>query len=105
MVWVLLILLVNQIFVFKVAGISLMTIFCILPKVMFSGRVMASVVSWRVLLTLEAVGFISWLLWRGFIIHRLTLLQFALYLLLQVVSVLIYVIDENYFVYVSEDVD
>lgn len=105
MVWVLLILLVNQFFVFKVAGVSLMTIFCILPKVMFSGRVMASVVSWRVLLTLEAVGFISWLLWRGFIVHRLTFMQFALYLLLQVVSVLIYIIDENYFVYVSEDVD
>ena len=57
------------------------------------------------LLTLEVVGFVSWILWRGFIVHNMTLKQFLIYLILEIVSVLIYIIDENMFVYVSEDVD
>jgi len=61
---------------------------------MFAGRVMASVIPWKILLTLEAVGFVSWVLWRGFIVHNMTLRQFLTYLIL-----------ENMFVYVSEDVD
>lgn len=105
MVLVLITLLVDQILVFWSAGVSLMTIFCILPKVMFAGRVMASVIPWKILLTLEAVGFVSWVLWRGFIVHNMTLKQFLIYLFLEIVSVLIYIIDENMFVYVSEDVD
>lgn len=105
MVLVLITLLVDQILVFWSAGVSLMTIFCILPKVMFAGRVMASVIPWKILLTLEAVGFVSWVLWRGFIVHNMTLRQFLIYLFLEIVSVLIYIIDENMFVYVSEDVD
>lgn len=72
---------------------------------MFAGRVMASVIPWKILLALEAVGFVSWVLWRGFIVHNMTLRQFLIYLILEIVSVLIYVIDENMFVYVSEDVD
>lgn len=105
MVLVLITLLIDQIIVFWSAGVSLMTIFCILPKVMFAGRVMASVIPWKILLTLEAVGFVSWVLWRGFIVHNMTLRQFLIYLFLEIVSVLIYIIDENMFVYVSEDVD
>lgn len=105
MVLVLITLLIDQLLVFWSAGVSLMTIFCILPKVMFAGRVMASVIPWKILLTLEAVGFVSWVLWRGFIVHNMTLRQFLIYLFLEIVSVLIYVIDENMFVYVSEDVD
>ena len=105
MVLVLITLLIDQILVFWSAGVSLMTIFCILPKVMFAGRVMASVIPWKILLTLEAVGFVSWVLWRGFIVHNMTLRQFVIYLILEIVSVLIYIIDENMFVYVSEDVD
>lgn len=105
MVLVLITLLIDQLLVFWSAGVSLMTIFCILPKVMFAGRVMASVIPWKILLTLEAVGFISWVLWRGFIVHNMTLRQFLIYLFLEIVSVLIYIIDENMFVYVSEDVD
>ena len=105
MVLVLITLLVDQILVFWSAGVSLMTIFCILPKIMFAGRGMASVIPWKILLTLEAVGFVSWVLWRGFIVHNMTLRQFLIYLILEIVSVLIYIIDENMFVYVSEDVD
>lgn len=105
MVLVLITLLIDQLLVFWSAGVSLMTIFCILPKVMFAGRVMASVIPWKILLTLEAVGFVSWVLWRGFIVHNMTLRQFLIYLFLEIVSVLIYIIDENMFVYVSEDVD
>ena len=105
MVLVLITLLIDQIIVFWSAGVSLMTVFCILPKVMFAGRVMASVIPWKILLTLEAVGFVSWVLWRGFIVHNMTLRQFLIYLFLEIVSVLIYIIDENMFVYVSEDVD
>lgn len=105
MVLVLITLLIDQIIVFWSAGVSLMTIFCILPKVMFAGRVMASVIPWKILLTLEAVGFVSWVLWRGFIVHNMTLRQFLIYLFLEIVSVLIYIIDENMFVYVSEYVD
>ena len=105
MVLVLITLLIDQILVFWSAGVSLMTIFCILPKVMFAGRVMASVIPWKILLTLEAVGFVSWVLWRGFIVHNMTLRQFFIYLILEIVSVLIYIIDENMYVYVSEDVD
>ena len=105
MVWVLITLLINQLLMFWSAGVSLMTIFCIVPKVMFAGRVMGSVIQWKILLTLEAVGFVSWILWRGFIVHNMTFRQFLIYLILEIVSVLIYVIDENMFVYVSEDVD
>ena len=105
MVWVLITLLINQLLMFWSAGVSLMTIFCIVPKVMFAGRIMGSVIQWKILLTLEAVGFVSWILWRGFIVHNMTLRQFLIFLVLEIVSVLIYIIDENMFVYVSEDVD
>ena len=105
MVLVLITLLADQLLIFWSAGISLMTFFCVVPKVMFVGRVMGSVIQWKILLTLETVGFVSWILWRGFIVHNMTLKQFLIYLILEIVSVLIYVIDENMFVYVSEDVD
>lgn len=103
MLWVLAILGVAQILEFFVCGVSLMTLFSILPRVLFCMRMAGTVVSMKTLATLEGVGLGVWIVWRGFIVRSLTIPKLIVFTLCVAVSIIIYAYDTASFVYVVED--
>lgn len=88
-----------------VCGFNLMTLFSLLPRIMFACRIAGTVFKATTLTVLECVAFGAWIIWRAVIIRRFRLLQFIVFLICVLVCVVIYFIDTHLYVYVVEDDD
>ena len=84
-------------------GISLFTLFQLIPRIMFSLRMTGTVIKATTLSILEAVGLGVWIVWRALIMKTITLPSFLVYIFAVVICCVIYLVDENTAVYVVED--
>lgn len=86
-----------------ICGMSLMTIFLLIPRVLFSLRFVGTMIGLRVLLSLEAVGLGVWIVWRALIIKNFTLPVFIAFLVCELIVCTVYVVDNDMFLYIVDD--
>ena len=103
MLWVLGLVALTQVVQMWVCGMSLMTIFLLIPRVLFSLRFVGTMIGLRVLLSLEAVGLGVWIVWRALIIKNFTLPVFIVFLICELVVCTVYVVDNDMFLYIVDD--
>lgn len=103
MLWVLAIMTVSAIAEVLICGISLMTLFTLIPCVLLGLRIVGTVVKPTTLAVLEFVGLGTWLVWRAFIRGNFELLAFLVFILCVFVRIIIYFVDDDKYVYVVED--
>lgn len=103
MVWVLVAIAGAQIVETISCGLSLFTLFSLLPRFMFAARVTGSVFKTSTLAVLELVSLGTWLVWRGLITHNFSLIRFIIFCICVIVCIIIYVVDTESYVYIVDD--
>lgn len=103
MLWVLGLVALTQVAQMWICGMSLMTIFLLIPRVLFSLRFVGTMIGLRVLLSLEAVGLGVWIVWRALIIKNFTLPVFIAFLVCELIVCTVYVEDNDMFLYIVDD--
>ena len=105
MLWVLAVIASIQIAQCAVCGISIITLYHLIPRIMFAMRLTGTVVKANTLAVLEAVGLGVWIVWRLFIRQNITLIGFLVFVVCVVVCCIIYFVDTESYVYIVEDDD
>ena len=105
MVWVLAAIAGIQVVEIFSCGLSLFTLFSLIPRFMFAMRVTGAVFKATTLAILEAIGYGLGIVWRGLIVHNFAWWRFGVFALCVLVCIVIYFVDTESYVYVVEDDD
>lgn len=103
MVWVLAAIAGVQVVETFTCGLSLFTLFSVLPRIMFAMRVTGSVFKTTTLAILECVAFGTWTVWRGLITHNFSWVRFLVFAVCVIICIVIYIVDTESYVYVVGD--
>lgn len=103
MYWVLWAVAITQVVQMLVCNISLLTLFLLIPRILFSLRFVGTMIGLKVLISLEAVGFGMWLVWRGLIVKTLSWPTFIVFLICEIVVCIVYVADTETYLYIVDE--
>lgn len=103
MLWVLVALGSMQVAEILFCGFNIMTLFSLIPRIMFTARIAGTVFKASTLAILEFVAVGLWLIWRAAILRKFTWMGFLVILACAIISSIIYVVDTESYVYIVED--